>query len=406
MANSSTLQGPSTINCMIQDNIGDNITSVLFPRFVLLYLLLRKDGTKQGPLGLGRPMVNGRPNTGIFIAGKKVDAPRKQSIMGALEFKPLIQFQELQDYTANIVNLHDADPSVDNFADNQMESTLVRPSFRWSVKSTPIEVSLMNMRMTKAAVGGTERAAWNALGDMWMAQSDQALSQHCRGINTELIGSSTPSTTTDAPSSVTSDLWSKQYSLLSAIGSTSNNYAGIDRSLAANAWWRPVVNSTSQSINIREMLNYARYTAPILAPGGSTLATGLNSLGLFIDVIIVGNDLFPSVIAQADALKGQVIHTGGFPDYPEVGYNRQMVVFDGSVTVVCEPNWPAGYACGLSLETYFVAIHPDANFTATDPFRQNQIAGGNRSMAATIETQWMWGTTFPQGSITWSALSA
>lgn len=406
MSNSSTITGPSTINTMIQDNIGDTITSELFPRFVLLWALLRKDGTKQGPIGLGRPMVNGRPNTGIFVAGKKVDAPRKETINGALEFKPLIQFQELTDYTSNITNLHDSDPSVENWENNQIEQTLIRPSYRWSIKSTPIEVSLMNMRMTKSAVGGKERAAWQALGDMWMAQSDHALSQHCRGINTELVGSSTPSTTTDAPSSVTSDLWSRQYSLLSGIGSTSNNYAGIDRSLAANAWWRPGVNSTSQSLNIREMLNYARYTVPILAPGGSTLATGLNSLGLFIDLIIVGNDLFPSVLAQADALKGQVIHTGGFPDYPEVGYNRQAVVFDGSVTVMCEPNWPAGYAAGLSLETYFVAIHPDANFSVSEPFRQNQIAGGARSFAATIETQWMWGTTFPAGSIVWSALTA
>jgi hypothetical protein len=406
MANSSTITGPSTINTMIQDNIGDTVTSVLFPRFVLLYLMLRKDGTKQGPIGLGRPMVNGRPNTGIFVAGKKVDAPRKQSIMGALEFKPLIQFQELQDYTANITNLHDVDPSVENWEDNQIETTLVRPSFRWSIKSTPIEVSLMNMRMTKAALAGKERAAWQAIGDMWLASSDMALSQHCRGINNELTGSSTPSTTTDAPSSVTADLWSKQYSLLSALGSTSNNYAGIDRSLAANAWFRPIVNSTAQSVNVREMLNYYRYTAAVLAPGGSTLATGLNSLGLMGDVFICGNDLFPSFMAQADALKGQVFHSGGFPDYPEVGYNRQMCVFDGSVAVISEPNWPAGYVMLTNLETKFVAIHPEANFTASDPFRQNQQAGGHRSFAATIETQWMWGDTYPAGTVVWPSVTA
>lgn len=404
MANSATVIGPSTINTMVQDNIGDTITSVLFPRFVLLYLMFRKDGNKNGAKGLGRPTVNGQPNTGIVVAGRKVDMPEKEQVMGALEFKPLIQFKELGDYTANITALHDNDPSVEAWEDNQFESTLVRPSFRWTVKSTPIECSLMNMRMTKAAVGSTERKAWQAIGNIWMKQSDHALSQHCRSLNGELTGGTTPSTTTDAPASVTSDLWSKQYSIPSILG-TSNNYAGIDRSLAANAWWRGGANTTSQSLNLREMINYARYTVPVLAPGGATLQTGLNSLGLMPDVFIMGNDLFPAALAQAASLSGQIIHSGGFPDMPEFGYDRQAIIVDGNIVVINEPNWPTGTVCALSLDTFFIAIHPDANFTATEPFRQNQVAGGHRSFAATIETQYMYGCTFPAGNVMWTTVT-
>jgi hypothetical protein len=391
MANSSTVQ--TGITTLVQDNIGHEVVSVLFPRFVLLYLLLRKNGDKQGPYGLGRPMVDGRPNTGIFVAGKRVSAPRKEQIMGALEFKPLIQFQELQDYTSNITALHDSDTSVENWEDNQIESTTIRPSFRWSVKQTPIEVSKMNLRMMKAAAEGVERRASQAIGDVWLAHTNHALAQHCRGINNELNGGSTPSTSTDAPSSVTSDLWSKQYSIPSILHTT-NNYAGIDRSLAANTWWHAKRNTTSQSLNIREMLTYARYTA------------GLSDYGLFVDCLIMGNDLYPSALAQMDALKGQVFHSGGFPDFPEVGYNRQVAVVDGSVAIINEPGWPAGYVAGLSLDTWFVAIHPDANFTASEPERQDQIAGGHRSVAANIETQWMYGCVHPAGNVIWTTVTA
>lgn len=408
MADSSTVIGgvnaSNSIPTIVQDNIGDDVVSVLFPRFPLVYLLLRKDGDKQGVYGLGRPMVNGRPNTGIFVAGKAIQGPRKKDIMGALEYKPLIQYKELTDYTTNITSLHDNDPAVENWEDNQMESTLVRPSYRWSVKSTPIEVSLMNMRMTRAAAAN-ERESWRAIGDMWLGHTKMALSQHVRGVSTEVIGSSTPSTTTDAPSSVTSDLWSKQYSIPSILG-TSNNYAGIDRSQTANAWFRGLQNTTSQALNIRDMLTYARSTAPVYGYNGVQIGTGLNTFGLFIDCLIMGNDLWPSALAQMDALKGQVFHQGGFPDYPEVGYNRQVAVVDGTVALINEPNWPAGYVAGLSLDTWFFAVHPEANFTATPPERQNKRVGGHRSYAATIETQWMYGSAFPQGNILWTSVTA
>ncbi len=286
-----------------------------------------------------------------------------------------------------------------------METTLVKPSYRWSVKSTPIEVSQMTLRMTKAAVAGKERKVSAALGDLWLGHTDHALSQHCRSLNNEMVGGAVPSTSTDAPTSVTSDLWSKQYSIPSILG-TSNNYAGIDRALAANAWWRGAQNTTSQSLNLREMLTYARSTVPILGPGGATIGTGLNTFGLFLDVVVMGNDLWPSALSQADALKGQVYHQGGFPDHPEVGYNRQVIVIDGSVAVINEPNWPAGYVAGLSLDTWFAAIHPDANFTASEPEKQNRIAGGHRSIASTIETQYMFGTVWPAGNVLWTSVSA
>lgn len=405
MANSSTLD--SGIRTLIQDNIGDEVTSVLFPRFVLLYLLMKKNGTKQGVYGLGSPMVDGRPNTGIYVAGKAVQGPRKEEIMGALEFKPTIQFQELVDYTSNITNLHDNDTAVEAWESNQMETTLVKPSYRWSVKQTPIEVSQMTLRMTKNSVAGKERKVSAVIGDLWLAHTNHALSQHCRGISNEMLGiDRAGNATSGAPSSITSDLWSQQYAISKIIGSTTNNYAGRDRALSANADWRPLVNSTAQSLNLRDMLTWARSTAPILASGGGTMGTGLNTFGLFIDVLIMGNDLWPSALAQADALKGQVFHSGGFPDYPEVGYNRQIIVLDGNVAVINEPSWPAGTVAGLSLDTWFMAIHPDANFTVSEPEKQNRLAGGHRSVAANIETQWMFGTIWPQGNTYWSSVSA
>lgn len=411
MANSSTVIGGSGVTAtdiptIVQDNIGDNIVSELFPRFPLLYLMLRKDGNKQGVYDIGRPMVNGKPNTGVYVAGKAIQPVRKETITGAYEFKPLLQFKELQDYSTEIVGIHDNDPQVENWEDNQMESTLVRPSFRWTVVSTPIEVSLMNIRMTKAAAAN-ERAACRAVGDIWIGHTNMALSQHCRLLNNRFCGSSTPSTTTDAPSSVTSTLWSRQYSVPSILG-TSNNYAGIDRSLASSTWWRGNRNTTNQSINIREMLNWARYTAPIYGgvDGQTQIATGLFSFGLTVDCLIMGNDLFPSALAQMQALSGQVIHSGGFPDFPAVGYNRQVAVVDGNVALINEPGWPTGTVAGLSLDTWFCALHPDANFTATTPEKQNRLAGGHRSQAATIETQYMYGCVAPQFNTYWSTVTA
>jgi hypothetical protein len=394
VANSSTTQ--TGITTLVQDNIGDFIVSELFARQVILYLLMRKNGDKQGVRGLGRPMVDGAPNTGVFVSGKGIPAPRPAEINGAYEYKPPIQYQELTDWSAEITSIHDNDTQVENWEDNQIESTLIRPGWRWSINQTPIEVSTMNLRMTKNAIEGTERKVSKAVGDIWAAHTKMALAQHCRQIQSRMIGSSTPSTTTDAPTSVTSTLWSRQYSIPSIIGSTSNNYAGIDRSLSANAFWRPNVNTTSQALNIRDMLNYARYSA----------TTPLSNYGLYVDALIMGNDLFPSALAQMDALKGQVFYQGGFPDFPTVGYNRQVAIVDGTVAIINEPTWPAGVVAGLSLDTWFTAIHPDANFTASDPERQNKLAGGHRSVAANIETQWMYGCVWPAGNVYWSTVTA
>jgi hypothetical protein len=218
VANSSTTQ--TGITTLVQDNIGDFIVSELFARQVILYLLMRKNGDKQGVRGLGRPMVDGAPNTGVFVSGKGIPAPRPAEINGAYEYKPPIQYQELTDWSAEITSIHDNDTQVENWEDNQIESTLIRPGWRWSINQTPIEVSTMNLRMTKNAIEGTERKVSKAVGDIWAAHTKMALAQHCRQIQSRMIGSSTPSTTTDAPTSVTSTLWSRQYSIPSIIGST------------------------------------------------------------------------------------------------------------------------------------------------------------------------------------------
>jgi hypothetical protein len=197
--------------------------------------------------------------------------------------------------------------------------------------------------------------------------------------------------TTGAPSNEDNTVWDAPHSLVKAIDATTT-YGGVDRSLTANAYFRGNKVTAATPADFESLINYANYDA------------GLSKKGTGIDLMLVGAANFKKAKAEAKSKGGTIILNGGIPQFGEFGFKRELVKIDNT-WIVYDPECPATEVAGLNLDTWTVAVHPDANFRATEPTDQSKIDGGDDAQTGVIRTELMVVCEVPSLNIYWTNVS-
>jgi hypothetical protein len=214
-------------------------------------------------------------------------------------------------------------------------------------------------------------AAWEAVGSLFKAETASVLAVHLTRWQQMLWGT----TGAGAPTNEDNDTWDVPHSLQNAIHD-SNTYGGVDRSLAANAYFRGNRTTAAFQADFESLINYCNYDL------------GLAKKGTGIDLLLVDGTNFKKAKSEAKAKGQTVISNGGIPEYGAFGFKRELVKIDNT-WVVYDPECPANHVAALNMETWTVAIHPDANFKVTTPFDQTQIEGGDDAQAGQVRTEVM-----------------
>ncbi len=355
---------------LMQDHLSSKVVSLLFNTMPLIYFLLAKDGQKKNNLAGGTTdgfYGLGRPATGSLFSGIPISRPRRETILNSDKYMPIVQVSAPAASDGKVMGMYDTVPTMSNWNTAGVTTQFTRPFFKWCEYADPILVANKDIRRTESAAPN-EKSANAAIGDLFKVQTEGVLSTHLQRWNQLLWGT----TGTGAPSNVDADTWDNIYSIKSAL-KTDNVYAGVDRSVSTNSWWRGNYDTTARPAVLQDIINDAAYTK------------GMAKKGAGAELVICSMTSFPIFAAEAVAKGGQVVYNG-LPEMGEFGFRRPIIRFNNTYCVF-DPECPATELAVLNLATWTVAISPKANFTVSKPFDLSQTEGGKDARQSMLRTE-------------------
>jgi hypothetical protein len=356
---------------LIQDHLSPKLVNNVSNVMPLVYALLGLDGNKKDIYGLGRY------KTGVVISGVPMTPVRREKILNSDTYMPAVVTSLPGDHKG--MGQRDTLPQRTNWTINHPASRIKRPAFKWFEMASPLSVPNKDIRRTRQTAPN-EAAAYKAIGDLWRLESDLVEQSHTQEWNKRFWGT----TGTGAPTDQSAEVWDNIFSVKEAL-KEDNIYGGVDRTLAANAFWKGHFISAERAINLEDLINEADYNL------------GCRKKGRGIGLVLCGGTLFPKFKAEA-RLKGGTIFHDGMPKMGEFGFRREVVRFNDTF-VIYDPECPdvlhesgsysTNAAAFINLDTWTIAISPDANFSVDDPFDQSKVKGGTDETTSNMRTEMM-----------------
>jgi hypothetical protein len=308
-----------------QEYIGTRINQSTFKKIPLLYLLVGLGGNHTATTN-----TIGRPGVGDVFAGKKYSKAQREAMAGVNSYQPVILANSTDD--TKKMGARDTMPTVSNATTSSHDQLLGTAKFNWCRKATPILVWKESLfRAERNAASGTKG---KAVANVVATASDFALNKH--------LDAWAAAFWTGTPASQSSDPWSDVSGLTDALGSTTNTYGNVDRSVAANAQWVPQLVSSARAAKLSSIIDEANLT----------LNCGI--VGNGIDVVLTTPALYRTFKDEVRA-KGATIMADGLPQMGEYGFKKECLKFDNTY-VMYDPLCPAGYVACLNLETWTVIM--------------------------------------------------
>lgn len=364
MANSASIR--TDLRTLMQDALSEDLRSTLFNHMPTLGFILSRTGDKDGFKGLGVP------RSGEVFSGMGLSKPKKTSIVNSDKYMPIIEVVAAAEADGKVMGMRDTMPSHSNWTTTSIGSAFTRPFVKWVERADPIQVPKKEIRRTIRG-GGSNASV--AVGDLFAAETKRRLASHMKWWNTQLWS------TTAYPSNEDAEVWDNIHGLSSAID-TDNSYCGVDRTISANSYWRGNRVTTATAAVLEDIVNYSQYTL------------GIADKGVGIQLVVVGNTLFPIFKAEAKA-KGGTVFYKDIPDIGEFGFKREVVKFNNTY-VLCDPACPSvqkgdtyNVVCVLNPDTWTVAVSPQANFSVDEPFDLSKTDGGKDAMKSNLRTELM-----------------
>lgn len=202
-----------------------------------------------------------------------------------------------------------------------------------------------------------------------------------------------PSFPTGAPTDTTANEWDTLYSLSNMIDNT-NTYLGLNRSNAANKYWRGYKVTASRAAVLEDLL-WEMQQSGSLKTGG------------FTDLVVCGQKLFQKFWKEADQKGYRMISNDKVPDKMQFGAKNQVIefAFNGRmVYVLCDPQCPEydangvlftdpinqtfsyGHVALLRCDSFTVIFRGGYNFAKTPWVDQSDRPGSDKADVAFMKT--------------------
>lgn len=260
-----------------------------------------------------------------------------------------------------------------------------RPFCKWFEIITPGEIAkkpmdrLKNLKYT-ASKGDVEARLANLL----KVGNDEMLMRQVSILSGELWGTSISG---GQPTSQTAEVWDHLGSAPSAMHTT-NTYGGVDRTVAANAWWLGKRTTSHVQANLVGLYNEATYTNKIYEIGDTR------------GVLLCGPSTFPQFVDQVRGSGVAQFFEGGMPDMGQFGFTTPALKYNGMWAIV-DPGCPdklntdpltgSAYtknaAMYISLDTFTMGFMPGKKFTPDTWFDQSKIRGGKDAVTNNMRTE-------------------
>ena len=239
-----------------------------------------------------------------------------------------------------------------------------RPVVRWSQKETVAQIYDNDIQSSNYMVKTADKVgmAMSVTSDAFKRQ----ISNQAEAINSELW--------TGYPSDQTIPFWNKQFGLLNAIddgGDASGtgyggNYCGVDRTQAANYWFRSLVDANSHQ-------NWSLETLVL----DFMMTKGLAYKGSGPDLVIVDPLTYSRFRAQATDRTQEVNlgETGALRELGMYGFRKMALMYSG-VYCVADYQCPVGTAVCINSKSFKFMFKSGDKFTPSKLYDQHGIPGG------------------------------
>jgi hypothetical protein len=263
--------------------------------------------------------------------------------------------------------------------------------------------------------GGDKVQANRAIRSVYEVEQKDGLAAMALGFEKMLMGTH-PDFPNGAPTDTSLTKWDSLFSIANTIHD-SNTYLGVNRALAANAYFRGKRTTTARSPVLEDLLWEALMTDGILDTGG------------YIDLVITGKALFQKFWKEAQSKGFQQVFVDDIPDVQKFGTKRQAIAFGFNgriVYVLVDPHCPEfdsnsnliaqgtsgtfhhGHVYLLNCATWTVIIRGGKNFSKS-PWVDKTKAdpeGAERSDACVLETELMIVNEVPSWNKTYTNVTA
>jgi hypothetical protein len=384
MANSTQIREDLAI--FLQSRTSTRLKNTLFSIMPTLEFFFALNGDKTGADGLGRP------KSSILVSSFGTAKAQQAKMFAERVYLPIIQTTKPDKTDIKAMSDYDNDPVVPNWdTDNKPLSRFKQPRFKFARLKMPYKVPHSEIRTAKVSAR-TEGEAAKAIGSVYDVEVKNRTAVTCEVINDMLWGINGQ---TGLPTSEDAVTWNRFHSIEKALDLTST-YGGIDKSLAANSWFRGNYVSAATTKTFDDLINYCSYDL------------GLAAKGLGIQMIAVGATLFKKAKAEAKT-EGYQLTTTGIPGKGEWGFKREIVTIHSGnrpVYVYYDPAVPAGHAACLDPSSWTVAFAPEGNFKVSKPVAANEVdEGGDEADFGTINVELMICCEVPSANVYWTNLS-
>lgn len=377
---SNSAQVRTALNVFLQRKSSNRVINTLFNAMPTLQMMLMlADGDKAGPVGLGRQKTNV-----MFGAMSGLSKAQQVKIFAEREYLPIVQTTKPSKSEVKPMDDYDSDPTVPSFdSTNSTLGRFTQPRFKFARKKMPYKVAHSEVRTAKNSPY-TEGVAAGAIQSVYDVEVKTRTGVLCEVLNDDLWGINGVQ---GYPTSEDAKQWDHYHSIKNAL-KTDNTYGGLDRTVAANAFWQGHYDGNTYTDTFEDAINYHNYDLGFLAKG------------LGVQCIAVGAALMKKAKAEAKTESYQLI-SDGIKDMGEWGFKKEVVKIwagDRPTYVYFDPAVPAGEAAFLDPSTWTFAIPGDRNFKVSPPSDQTKVEGGDEADTGTIEVEILLCCEVPSGN--------
>ncbi len=243
-----------------------------------------------------------------------------------------------------------------------------RPLFKWTDLQEPIYAYKRDVRRQQALAGNQQDMLDQAVDDLQGAEATRGTAGLIQYIEQDTIY--------NQPTDQSSDPWDHQFGLKYAID-YNNNYAGLDRSLTDNYFYRAQKDTTAYTFTLEALYQDMMFTKALAAKGQGP------------DVVVVGPTLFSKWQKESQAY---TMNANTDPNIQvlrrQYGFKMQVIQYN-TIYVLMDINVPPNTVYALNTQSWAFVTRSGANFAMSPWTDQSLIEGGKQAWYSIVETQYM-----------------
>lgn len=356
----------------------DQFRSVVYPVCPLLEFLIGMNATNEEAKNIGLAKST------VIISPMGTAKAQQRTITNEGQYRLLnhARGKTVDDGDEKSMSDYGTAPTQGSSEDKAVLKRFDGPVARMVWRERVLKVWHSDRDYAKYMGGGDKAAANRAIRSVYDVETKDGIAAMALGLELMLWGTH-PDFSSGAPTDTSLTRWDSLYSLSNMLD-TSNTYLGINRSTAANAYWRGYKVTASRAAVLEDLCWEVFQNRTTIVTGG------------YINLVVCGTNLFQKFWAEANSKGYRMVSNDKIPGKLSFGAQQQVIEFGWNgrmVYVLCDPNCPEydstgtritsnaqtfsyGHVALLNTKTFTIIFRGGRNFAKSKWIDKSELSEG------------------------------